>query len=397
VARLFAVSFSIDTGEGGKVAEQQRADVAIVGGGIVGLAHAWYAARAGKRVVLFERSAQAQGASARNYGLLWPIGQPAGFLLQMALRSRELWIDLLNQCKVPMAATGSLHVCYREDEEAVGKEFCSLGPAQGYTCEWLDAQHALEKCNALRQKSLRGAVYSPLEITVDPKVVLAELPRLLKERYRTEIRYSSPVRRVEPPVVETSSEAWRVDSAIVCAGTDFETLFPGEFKTSGLLRCKQQMMRTVPQPDNWKLGPALAAGLSMRFSGSFQICPSLEALKKRIASEMPRYEKWGIHALVSQTPRGELTIGDSHEYGQNTDFYDKVEIDDLILDYLDSYTSFNDRTIAQRWQGEYAYHPEKPFFLATPRKGVLVITGVGGAGMTLALGLAERICKRFFE
>src|SRR5262249_10197791 len=162
------------------------------------------------------------------------------------------------------------------------------------------------------------------------------------------------------------------------------------FAESGIDRCKLQMLRTAPQPQGWQLGPSLAAGLTLRFYPSFSICSSLDRLKQRIAQETPEYDRWIIHGLVSQTAQGELTLGDSHEYGLAVDIFDKAEIDDLILRYLRTFLQAPNLEIAERWHGVYAKHPEKPFVMLEPADRVRVVTAVGGSGMTLSFGLAEK-------
>jgi glycine/D-amino acid oxidase-like deaminating enzyme len=137
------------------------ADVAIVGAGIVGLAHAYALARRGRSVVVFERSPQAAGASVRNFGMIWPIGQPAGRMHDMALGSRAAWVELLTAARLPHFPTGSLHLAYRADEAAVAREFCEVAPKLGYSCEWLNAAGVLARTNAVRPDGLLGAIWSP--------------------------------------------------------------------------------------------------------------------------------------------------------------------------------------------------------------------------------------------
>jgi len=367
-----------------------RADVAIVGAGILGLAHAYAAARHGRSVLVFERNARASGASVRNFGLIWPIGQPHGAMHQMALRSRAHWLEVLEDARLPYWPEGSLHAVYHDDEAEVAREFAEVAPGLGYDCTWLTPEQVVARSAAIKPQGLIGALWSPTEITVDPRVTLAALPGYLHERFGVTLRFGSVVRNIDLPIIEGGPERWMVDHAIVCSGDDFETLYPKVYAESGLTRVKLQMLRTVPQPSGWRLGPALAAGLTLRFYPSFGMCKTLPALKRRIQAEMPEHERWGIHGLVSQTACGELTLGDSHQYGSCIDIFNHDEIDQLMLQYISSYLNAPAMTIAQRWYGVYARHPEQPYLSLEPAPGVRIVTSPGGAGMTLSFGVAAQ-------
>ncbi len=351
--------------------------IAVVGAGILGLAQAYAYAKRGHKVRVYERSQKASGASVRNFGMLWPIGQASGLLCDLAMKSRELWLEILEAAKLPYMPTGSLHVVYREDEEAVAQEFAGLEP---HRARWITAPDVLARSSAVVPDGLRGALFSETEILVDPRLMLQKIPEFLRETYGVEFFFGTAV---------TNVAALKADLVFVCSGDDFETLYPEVFANSGITRCKLQMLRTAPQPAGWSLGPALAAGLTLRFYPAFQMCKSLAALEARIEAEMPEYNRWGIHVMASQTADGAITLGDSHEYGLAVDIFNKEEIDRLILEYLKGFARFPDMQIAERWHGVYARHFDRPFYYEQPEPGVFIVTASAGKGMTVSFGLGE--------
>lgn len=344
-------------------------------------------------MVLFERSPRASGASVRNFGMIWPIGQPAGEMHQIAMCSRRIWLEALEASRLPYRPTGSLHVAYHADEADVLREFAEIGPRAGYECRWLERGAALESSQAICSEGLAGALWSDTELTVDPRQIVGRFGEYLGE-LGVQCRYGESVRSVQLPRIETTRGRWEVEQAIVCAGDDFQTLYPEVFAESGITRCKLQMMRTEPQRDGWELGPALAAGLTLRFYKAFRICSTLGKLQARIAEEKPEYEKWAIHVLASQTADGAITLGDSHEYGLAPGIFDRVEIDELILREARAFLRLPSWRIAEHWHGVYAFHPDRPFFEAQPEPGVRIVTAPGGSGMTLSFGLAERTAQQ---
>jgi len=366
---------------------------AIVGSGIVGLAHAWAAAAAGDRVTVFERSDKARGASVRNFGMFWPIGQTVENY-PIALRSRARWNEFAAAMKTTARPVGSVCVVDQDDEAQVLREFSEIAPELGYMCELWD-RHAVEsRCPGVRKGIAKAALFSPTECNVDPRESLAMLPIYLTEKFGIQFHWNIAVTEVFSGSLRTAAGSRHsFDQVIICSGHDFETLFPEVLAASPLKPCKLQMMRTIPQPGGWKLGPMLSSGLTLRHYDSFSICPTMASVKQRIARETPELDHYGIHVMASQDKDGGIVLGDSHEYGSDIEIFDKAEIDDLMLRELRRLFDFPTWTIAERWHGIYAKNPQGPIFRAEPLPGVHIATGTGGAGMTLSFGLADM----FFE
>lgn len=374
---------------------QGHYDDAVVGAGILGLAHAYHLAKRGRRVLVLERHPRAMGASVRNFGMLWPIGQPAGPLRNLAMRSVAIWHEILEASKLWHDRCGSLHLAYRDDEWQVLNEFVDLTSARDFDVELLNATEVRARSPFVRKDQLRGAIFSVAETCVDPRQVIAELPNWLGHAFGVEFAFQQLVLGFAAPFVRTHSKIWRADRLWVCSGDELQTLYPEVLLKHGMRHCKLQMMRTGPTSELRRIGPMLAAGLTLRHYSAFASCPSLPALKRRVANETPVFDELGIHVMASQNGNGEIVIGDSHEYDiTNAEPFNRDEIDRLILDYLATFLEVPNMRIAERWHGFYMKHPSESYFVERPSDDVTLINGVGGNGMTLSFGLAEQVVNQ---
>jgi FAD dependent oxidoreductase TIGR03364 len=365
----------------------------VIGAGIVGLATARALAQQGFSVKVFERTDKAVGASIRNFGMIWPIGQTTGKMYDRAIRSRNVWKEIAPKADFWHEAAGSLHLAYHPDEWQVLQELHAVFTKEGRPVRLLDKDAVAALSGAVVTRGLLGGLHSLDEVIVDPREAIAALPGWLSEQYPIAFFWGKCVSYISDQIVYIGNEEeYEADLIFVCNGADFETLYPEHFSEQPVTKCKLQMMRLVSQPQEWRIGPALCGGLSLIHYNSFKAAPSLTALRERYSAEMPDYLQWGIHVMVSQNGRGELTIGDSHEYGLTHDPFDKEVINRKIMDYLRGFACLKDWAVSETWNGVYAKltDGEADLFFS-PEPYVYVINGVGGAGMTLSFGLAEEL------
>lgn len=368
-----------------------RKSAIVIGAGIVGLAITRTLAEKGYSVTVFERSTRAIGASIRNFGMIWPVGQPNGILYERALRSRAIWKNICNEAGLWYNESGSLHLAYDELEWQVLHEIAEankhLRPV-----ELISVDKTLEKSSAVNPQNLVGALWSPDEMIVEARTVIEILPAYLNKKYGVDFYFNTTITSVDHPKVSSANQTWTADEIYICTGADFETLYPDVFAAHHFTKCKLQMMRFGAEKPDRFTGPSLCGGLSLAHYKSFEVAPSLSLLKKRIEDTLPEYVRWGIHVMISCNAEGELTIGDSHEYGDVFDPFDKAFINDLILRYLSKFALIPDFKLIQTWHGIYPKRTNgETEFILSPAQGVTIVNGLDGAGMTLSFGLAEEI------
>lgn len=366
-------------------------NIVVIGAGIAGLAYAWAAAKRGHRVTVFERSQRASGASIRNFGMVWPIGQPPGESHATALRSRELWLELAREAGIWVRPCGSIHLAHHDDEWLVLQQFATQAPSLGYAVDLLSADEVLRRTPAANPEGLRGGLFSSTELCVNPRTAVRSLPAWLASRWGVKFYFGMTIVDANANRVMTADGVGlQCDRVIVCGGADLRTLFPGALECPDLRLCKLQMLKAACPAPGWTLGPHLASGLTLRHYANFVGCPGLAAVKARIAAQTPELDAYGIHVMASQNDAGDIILGDSHEYGDAIEPFDKTEIDRLMLRELQRILRLPDWQITERWHGVYAKFRPAPVYKQEPTPGVFIRTGLGGSGMTMSFGLADR-------
>jgi FAD dependent oxidoreductase TIGR03364 len=362
--------------------------VIIVGSGIMGLSLARAFAESGWLVSVYERNTRPLGASIRNFGMIWPIGQTDGVFYDRAIRSREIWKQVCKESNNWYNQSGSIHVAQNELESQVMQEVADFY-ADSRPVSWLSSEDVKTKFPSIHPGNTFGGLWSKDEMIIESRQIMQVLPSYLSEKYAIKFHFDHLVTEVQPGHVKIGSKKEEADLICICNGAEFELLYPTVFKEY-FTKCQLQMLRIVSQPNNYLIGPSLCGGLSLIHYKSFSVASSLPALKLYYESKFAEYLKYGIHVMVSQNHIGELTIGDSHEYSSDFLPFNSMHINQLVLDYLEKIILIKDWRIVQTWNGIYSKLLDgSTGFNKEIEDNVWIINGLGGAGMTLSLAYAE--------
>ena len=361
-------------------------DLAIVGAGIVGLAHALAAARRGLRVVVIERAPRANGASIRNFGFVTVTGQQRGESWQLARRSRDIWAEVAPKAGIPVEHKGLFLTLRRPEAVAVAETF--LQTEMGAGCTLLDADTLRVQQPRIAASDTLGALYSPHDLRVESRTALPRLATWLTEAMGVDVITGTAVLDVTPPTLQTSRGPVSAEAAIVCPGDDFATLFPDRIEAYGVERCRLSMLRLADP--GFRLPGAIMSDLSLTRYRGYADLPEAAALKARLSVEQARHLDHGVHLIVVQSADGSLVVGDSHHYADQPWPFAPVEAEEMILDEFVRATGLAPPPVIERWTGEYAVAADRNYFMDTPTPAVRLVMVTSGTGASTAFGIAEK-------
>ena len=369
-------------------------DLAIVGAGIIGLGHALAAAKRGKRVVVIDRDAQANGASVRNFGFVTVTGQGAGDCWDLARRSRDIWAGIVADAGIDILQRGLVLAARLPESEAVIDAF--LRTQMGEGCERVTSAQACERIPPLRPDAARLALYSPHELRVESRQAIPQVTALLAERYGVDFRWNTSIVAVEAPRLITAAGAViEAETIVVCPGDEFTTLFPERLAAYGVTRCKLQMMRVRPA-NPAPLASAVMSDLGLgRYLGYAELLEA-EPLKRRLDADMAAHRDNGIHLIVTQSADGSLVVGDSHHYATTPNPFGSEAVDQLILDEFDAVLDLPGRTVTERWIGTYASAPGRWRLTDKPSDAVRIVVVTAGCGASTGFGIGEETIADLF-
>jgi FAD dependent oxidoreductase TIGR03364 len=378
-------------------------DCIIIGAGVLGGFHAYHAAKKGLTVLLLEKDSQPTEATVRNFGMVIPSGMSQGKWQEYGLRSTEIYQDIQSQFDITVRNNGSAYIASDTTEMTLLEELATINEKRGYQSVITSKEDCLERYPGLRASYCVGGLFFPGEITVEPSRMIHHLIAYLQEQLKVAYRPLSQVKAVtyksDRCFVETSDlETFTGNQVIICNGREFKSLYPRLFFSSDIEVSKLQMMRTSPMND-YILPGSVFSGLSIRRYESFAECPSYKKLAAATINEPCK--KWGIHVLFKQATDGSMIIGDSHEYedAKNADrlgFDIKQVINDIILEESQKMFRFPHWNIVKQWNGFYAQRKGHDLFMETVDTNTMVITAIGGKGMTASAALAEENIQKIF-
>jgi FAD dependent oxidoreductase TIGR03364 len=368
-------------------------DVIVIGAGIVGLAHAWMAAKRGLRVAVLEKNSRCTGASVRNFGFITVTGQRAGDTWRRAMRSRDLWAEVAPQAGIPICHQGLVVVGQRKESIDILDSFKKSD--MGEHCSLLTAETIRDRFPEIRGENALGGLYSPHELRVESKDAIGQLSQWLSQHLKVDFFYDHELLEINLPQLRTASQIFHTEKLVLCPGTEIKGIAEPYLASHRLTHTQLQMLRVKPTKP-LTLQAAVMSDLSLVRYAGYTGLNCHQHLLDRLNQEEKSCLEAGIHLIVVQSQDGSLVVGDSHHPAQDTEPFAQEYVDRLILEQLQRTLCIDNYQVTQRWIGKYPVgRSDTDALILAPDTHTRVVSVISGTGASTAFGLAEEVMNQW--
>lgn len=223
-------------------------DVAIVGGGIIGVSTAYALAQAGVSVCVFEKGRLAGEQSSRNWGWVRTLGRDVSEL-PLAVRANRLWGEIQARADVGFRRTGLMYLQESETDAQIHAEWMDSARAHGLDAGLLTRDAALAHLPST-SRAWVGAMYSGSDGVAEPGRATSAIASLAQAS-GARIYEGCAVRGIEKAAGRVSAvvtERGVVNAqAVVIAGGAWSRLFCGNLGADfPQLKVRGSVLRTAP-------------------------------------------------------------------------------------------------------------------------------------------------------
>ncbi len=371
---------------------KQIYDTAIIGGGAIGTATAYFLAKSGQKVLLLERGSVAGESSSKCDGNVQVGDSPAGTDTEMICKSLQLFPQVVKDLDldVQWKSCTSMFAFETEAEQEAGRLLAEEKYAAGVPMRMLDKQeiHFLEPNLA---SDIPGGILTDGDGQVNPMLLCLGLLRRAVQYgavFYTGTRVQSMEKTDGGFLIRTLEQDYRAVNVVAAAGV----WTPDIGRMVGIeipILPRQGQILVTETVNNFVHRTVTEFGYIMTRQES----------RDFVRNTTPDMEKFGVAALLEPTEGGTLLIGSSRRFdGYNIQNDDRV-IRAMVQRVCRFFPKLADIHMIRCYAGLRPYTADhRPILSATPVEGFYIASGHEGSGIALSvitgLLMDELLCGR---
>lgn len=328
--------------------------VIVIGGGIVGTSVAYYAAREGMRVTLFEEEYPGYGASSRNAGYVWLHCRNAGWALDASVAGRALYDELREELpqNFEFRAEGGL-IYFTDDAQApIFREFVEARSADGLDMELLDNREVRNLVGPIRP-DVAGASFCANDAQINTATVVDAIAAGARAE-SADIREGVRVDRIlfdgdrAIGAVTVEGEQHLADYVVVATGAWTEKFMRASGWDVRVGRERLQVLATKPLPQ--QIAPVVYGPATAKQYTLFRNLPSWD--ESLFLSPIEEESGSWMLTLAAQRANGEVLLGCPMDYPDDID-HDVTMMGMLstMRSIVDDFPGLRDVKLDRFWAG----------------------------------------------